>query len=109
LFIVAAGLAFALYFQIAQHFQPIASAAAAAKDQRSVAQRKPAAPPKPQQTPMTFGEYPCQGDCAADKAGYRWAAQNRISDPDDCTGDTAAFIEGCRVYAERQAAKTAGD
>jgi hypothetical protein len=58
---------------------------------------------------MRFGEYPCQGDCAADKAGYRWAAQNRISDPDDCTGDTAPFIEGCRVYAEQQAARSAAD
>jgi len=52
---------------------------------------------------MTFGGYPCPvAGCAEDKAGWQWAARNRISDPDDCTGTTAAFIEGCRVYAERQ-------
>jgi len=51
---------------------------------------------------MTFGEYPCPGDCAEDKAGYDWAARNSITDPDNCTGMTAAFMEGCRVYAERR-------
>jgi predicted lipid-binding transport protein (Tim44 family) len=108
---VIAGLSFVLYFQLAPHFQPIdAAAAAPANDQRSIQQRKPAAPPKKQQkTPTTFGAYPCPRDCSVDKAGYQWAARNSIGDPDDCTGSTAAFIEGCRVYAERQAARTAAD
>jgi hypothetical protein len=98
--LIIAGLSFVLYFQLAPHFQPIAAAAAVAKDRR----HKPPAPPKRPQTRLTFGGYPCPGDCSRDKAGYQWAARNRISDPDDCTGTTAPFIEGCRVYAEQQAA-----
>lgn len=83
--LIVAGLSFALY------------AGAASTE------RKPAAPAKKAETPMTFGGYPCPAaGCAEDKAGWQWAARNRISDPDDCTGMTAAFIEGCRVYAERQ-------
>ena len=41
------------------------------------------------------------------RRGYQWAARNRIHDPDDCAGATAAFIEGCRVYAEQATARTA--
>lgn len=50
-----------------------------------------------------FGGYPCSShDCAEDKAGYRWAVRNGISDPDDCTGNTGGFIDGCRVYARQR-------
>ncbi|HXJ10162.1 MAG TPA: hypothetical protein VNH12_11675 [Burkholderiales bacterium] len=50
----------------------------------------------------TFGGYPCSsGDCAEDKAGFRWAEQNVIRDPDSCSGRSPEFIEGCRVYARR--------
>ena len=81
--LLVAGLSFALYAGAAN------------------TERKPA--PKKDETPMTFGGYPCPAaGCAEDKAGWQWAARNRIRDPDDCTGTTAAFIEGCRVYAERQ-------
>ena len=53
---------------------------------------------------MAFGGYPCRDEkCSDDWAGYRWAQANRIADPDDCTGKTGAFIEGCRVYARQQA------
>ena len=101
---IIAGLAFVLYFQFAPHFQPIAAASAAVNDERPTAPKKPAPAPKNGETPMTFGGYPCPApDCGEDKAGFQWAARNRIRDPDDCTGTTAAFIEGCRVYAERQA------
>lgn len=52
---------------------------------------------------VLFGGYPCRGnDCSDDWAGYRWAEANRIADPDDCTGKTASFIEGCRVYARQR-------
>lgn len=105
-FLIIAGLSFVLYFQLAPHFQPIDPAAAAVSDQP--APRKPAKPAE-QPQPLTFGGYPCPGDCAKDKAGYQWAARNRIDDPDDCTGTTAAFIEGCRVYAEQQAARMPAD
>ena len=104
--LVIAGLSFVLYFQLAPHFRPVDSALAAA-DLHS-APPKPAPPAKKAETRLTFGGYPCPGDCSEDKAGYQWAARNRISDADDCTGTTAAFIEGCRVYAQRQS-KTPAD
>ncbi len=52
----------------------------------------------------TFGSYPCSGSCQENKAGYRWAQQNGIVDPDSCTGKTSSFIEGCRVYAMQRGA-----
>ena len=103
--LVTAGLAFVLYFQLLSHFRPIDSAVAAT-DQHTPPHK--ATPAKNERPALTFGGYPCPGDCTEDKAGYQWAARNRIRDPDDCTGTTAAFIEGCRVYAERQA-QTAPD
>lgn len=52
---------------------------------------------------VEFGGYPCSSDdCGEDWAGYRWAERNAVADPDDCTGKTASFIEGCRVYARQQ-------
>jgi|SRR5271170_1368861 len=59
-----------------------------------------ASPSKPQIVPqLTFGGYPCESNCLSDEAGYRWASSHGITDPDDCTGNTGTFIEGCRVYA----------
>ena len=68
---------------------------------------KPPRPPKAQAPALKFGGYPCIGDCSDDKAGYRWAEQNGITDPDSCTGNTGEFIEGCRVYARQRAAGAA--
>lgn len=48
---------------------------------------------------LSFGGYPCDSDCSKDEAGYRWAIEQGINDPDNCTGNTSEFIEGCRVYA----------
>ena len=108
--LITAGLLFVLWFQVVPHLRPIAPAAAASTEAPSTPRHKPAAPSKIAPVKTTFGGYPCPGrDCSEDKAGYQWAASNRISDPDDCTGNTAAFIEGCRVYAGRRAAMTAAD
>ena len=69
-------------------------------------QPKVAAPAKEVAPLPTFGGYPCvTSDCAEDKAGFKWAEKNVISDPDSCTGTTAAFIEGCRVYARQHDGK----
>jgi len=74
------------------------------ENNRTVPYDKPApAPPKLNPAP-TFGGYPCSGNCRDDRAGYRWAARNGITDADSCTGNTGSFIEGCRVYARRRAA-----
>jgi hypothetical protein len=102
IFLIVAGLTFVIGSNFVQHIAIADEAPASHAPARSTAPRKEAPPSKQQQGPMTFGEYPCPGDCAEDKAGYDWAARNAITDPDNCTGMTAAFIEGCRVYAERR-------
>lgn len=50
--------------------------------------------------PLMFKGYPCTVDCSGHDAGYRWAEKRGIADPDDCTGNSRSFIEGCRSYAE---------
>lgn len=44
--------------------------------------------------------YGCTQDCSGHDAGYAWAQDNDVSDPDDCGGDSQSFIEGCRAYGE---------
>lgn len=46
------------------------------------------------------GQYGCTQDCSGHNAGYAWAEQNDIVDPDDCGGNSQSFIEGCQDYAE---------
>lgn len=80
----------------------VASPPVALKDLHRAPQRKPA-PVKQAQAAPSFGGYPCGSkDCAEDKAGFRWARDRGIADPDDCTGNSGPFIEGCRVYAQRR-------
>lgn len=47
-----------------------------------------------------FGGHPCTADCSGHEAGYEWAEENGIEDPDDCGGNSSSFIEGCMTYAE---------
>lgn len=48
----------------------------------------------------TFKGYECEGDCSGHEAGYEWAEDKGITNPDDCGGNSYSFIEGCRAYAE---------
>lgn len=32
-------------------------------------------------------------------AGFKWAEENDIDDPEDCGGNSISFIEGCEEYA----------
>ena len=48
----------------------------------------------------TFHGYTCTDDCSGHQAGYDWAETNDITDPDDCSGNSQSFIEGCQAYAE---------
>ena len=110
LVLIIAGLLFVAYFQIVPHLRPTVPAAVSAADAPSPRRHKSAAPSKSLPVKMEFGGSPCPGrDCSEDKAGYQWAAWNHINDPDDCTGSTVAFIEGCRVYAGQRAAATGVD
>jgi hypothetical protein len=106
--LVVGGLAFVLYFQVVGRLQAVEPSRDAVPRERPVPQARPA-PPKAAEPRQTFGEYPCSGDCSEHKAGYRWAQMNNISDPDDCTGNSGAFIEGCRVYARQHKTRTADD
>lgn len=63
------------------------------------------APATPNTAAATFMGRPCPRlDCASELAGYHWAQENRISDPDNCAGSSGEFVAGCRLYVsiERQ-------
>ncbi|MFN5758735.1 MAG: hypothetical protein ACK440_03970 [Sphingomonadaceae bacterium] len=75
----------------------------ASSDSQSKIQKQPnPAPPIYVQPQPTFGGYACTDDCSGHEAGYEWAQEQGISDPDDCGGDSISFEEGCRSYAEEQ-------
>lgn len=44
--------------------------------------------------------YGCTEDCSGHDAGYEWAQNNDMTDPDDCGGNSQSFVEGCRAYGE---------
>ena len=48
----------------------------------------------------TFADQGCTKDCGGHEAGYAWAEEKGISNPDQCGGRSWSFIEGCRSYAE---------
>lgn len=47
-----------------------------------------------------YGGYGCTVDCSGHEAGYNWAEERGIDDPDQCGGNSWSFEEGCRAYAE---------
>jgi hypothetical protein len=52
----------------------------------------------------TFHGYACTTDCSGHEAGYRWAEEKGITDPDDCPIDphnSHSFTEGCWAEAGR--------
>lgn len=49
---------------------------------------------------MTFKGYECTQDCSGHEAGYAWAEENGITDPDQCGGTSNSFYEGCLAYTE---------
>ena len=59
-------------------------------------------PAVPAYSPPVFMGYPCTSNCSGHEAGYQWAEENGIDDPDNCGGNSNSFIEGCQVYAEEQ-------
>jgi hypothetical protein len=59
-----------------------------------------------QPTTPAFMGYSCTEDCSGHEAGYKWAEENGIDDPDDCGGNSDSFIEGCQAYAEEQQEST---
>ncbi|MBF6649114.1 hypothetical protein IT781_10910 [Methylobacter sp. BlB1] len=57
----------------------------------------------------TFKGYECTKNCSGHEAGYEWAEEQNIDDPDDCDGSSASFIEGCQAYAEEQEENSSED
>lgn len=53
-------------------------------------------------SPETFHGYVCTQGCSGHEAGYQWAEEHGIEDPEDCGGNSQSFIEGCQAYAEEQ-------
>lgn len=49
---------------------------------------------------QSFAGYECTDDCSGHIAGYDWAEEQGITDPDDCGGNSQSFIEGCEAWAE---------
>lgn len=60
----------------------------------------PGAAMTPGTNATTFHGAPCTDDCSGHEAGYEWAEENGITDPDNCGGDSHSFIEGCEAWAE---------
>jgi hypothetical protein len=54
----------------------------------------------------SFADEGCTVDCSGHEAGYAWAEERGINDPDDCGGKSWSFEEGCRAYAEGRSADT---
>lgn len=102
--LIALALAYLLGLQFVRYQRAVAHEKSTAAI--AIARPAPANPPThaaPPDRRVEFGGYPCRdAKCSEDWAGYRWAQANRIADPDDCTGKTGSFIEGCRVYARQQ-------
>jgi hypothetical protein len=51
---------------------------------------------------VNFSSRPCTANCSGHEAGYAWAEQNEVTDPNDCGGESESFFEGCMAYAAEQ-------
>ena len=58
---------------------------------------------------VTSDNWECTDDCSGHEAGYEWAEDKGITDPDDCGGNSESFIEGCEAYANEQEIEEAED
>lgn len=45
----------------------------------------------------------CTEDCSGHEAGFQWAAEQDVTDPSECGGNSESFIEGCEGFAEQRA------
>lgn len=46
------------------------------------------------------GSGECIDDCSGHEAGFQWAEENNVTDPENCGGRSDSFIAGCQAYAE---------
>jgi hypothetical protein len=92
------GIAGALTMASVASSHPASSISAIASVSGSVLIAQTTAPYRP----FTFKGYECTVNCEGHEAGYEWAEEKGIDDPDDCGGNSQSFIDGCRAYAEEQ-------
>ncbi len=57
----------------------------------------------------TFHGYACTDDCSGHQAGYDWAEEHGVTDPDSCGGNSQSFIEGCKAFAGEDGPDGDGD
>jgi|GEM_PF-4538724 len=51
--------------------------------------------------PYRVGGYDCSDDCSGHLAGWRWAAEQRVTEEHQCGGSRSeSFSEGCHLYLE---------
>ncbi|WP_372362871.1 hypothetical protein ACCQ10_09245 [Xanthomonas sp. NCPPB 1325] len=61
---------------------------------------QPPATKQPRAAPQFYSASGCTFDCSGHEAGARWAEQRGIEDPEDCSGNSNSFVEGCQEYAQ---------
>lgn len=71
-------------------------------DDIEVAEEAATAEEAPTYSGQSFDGNPCIGDCSGHEAGYQWAEENGITDPDNCSTPSNSFNEGCQSYVEEQ-------
>lgn len=57
------------------------------------------ATPLHSQNQRYFGGFPCTDRCRDHSAGFEYARQLRLKDPNQCAGPTLSYVQGCRVYS----------
>jgi hypothetical protein len=51
----------------------------------------------------------CIEDCSDHEAGYDWAMEQGVEDPEKCAGKSVTFMQGCLEFAEEQKAFSIGN
>ena len=54
-----------------------------------------------------FGTSDCNDDCSGHEAGFAWAQENDVTDPEYCGGKSRSFVEGCQAFAQLHTAAVA--
>jgi len=50
--------------------------------------------------PLYYHDSACTVDCSGHEAGYAWAEEHNIRNPDHCGGRSLSFVEGCIAWVE---------
>lgn len=105
LFVLAASVIVPFGFLVLGFFQPNTV------QQTTQQQVQPTAPldnaqvtPSPSSYTEARGTDDCTSDCSGHEAGWEWAAEKEICDPEYDNGNSESFNEGVRAWAEENCA-----